>query len=109
MPKSKKLSKIIKKIIDNYGKFIIFYSPWCPYSINAIKLIDSKTSKYKAYEIDEEKGLGLAYILKNCISNAELLQFDCNHKTRPLIFYKKKFIGGYTELVEFLEHNKVDD
>ena len=29
-------------------------------------------------------------------------QFNKNHKTRPIIFYKGKFIGGYNDLLQKL-------
>ena len=49
-------NKIIKKILDNSDKFVIFYSNWCGYSMNAVDLLKLKDKTFKAYEIDDIKG-----------------------------------------------------
>ena len=57
-------------------------------------------SKFKGYiidkinnQIDDQIGFLLKQFLKE-----ESLNYDPNHKTRPIIFKNGKFLGGYSEL-----------
>lgn len=93
-----------KKIIKNNDKFIIFYSEWCTYSKNALALLKDKKKSFKGYKIESIKG-GIERLMASFNNNREKLAFDISHKTRPIIFYKGKFIGGFTELKEFLDKN----
>lgn len=90
---------IVKKILDNDTKFTIFYSEWCPWSVKAVNLLKEKNVKFKGYIIDkickDVKTLS-KYFLEDSSIN-----YDPNHLTRPIVFKNKKFVGGYTELVEY--------
>jgi glutaredoxin len=44
-------------------------------------------------------------LLKVLNKNANLINFDKNHRTKPIIFYNGKFIGGFQQLNEKL--NKI--
>ena len=97
MEQKQKLSKYIKAILNNDVDYVIFYSDWCCYSMNAINLLKSKKVKFAGYIID---GLdkSMSELLDDFIKNKELLDFDVKHRTRPIIFKNGKFLGGYTEL-----------
>ena len=90
---------ILKKITQPTDCYIIFYSNWCKYSLNALSLLRSRNACYKGYEIESIPG-GMDYLLKLFNSTSEL-NFNPMHKTRPMIFYNGKFIGGYSELLNY--------
>ena len=98
--------KYNKKILDykNENIFIIFYSPLCKYCINAINLLQNKNLSFKGYNIDNFKG-GINKLLYHLTQQKELTNFNENHKTKPIIFYKGQFIGGFSDLEVFLDKN----
>ena len=92
--------RVEKSIKNNPDYYILFYSERCGYSIRALELLRSSKVKYKAYDIEKKFDsldhlLGLLNLIKD-------INFNINHQTRPVIFYRGKFIGGYTELVAFI-------
>ena len=102
------LDECNRKILE-YGDqdlYVIFYSSWCEYSKKALDLLRDNNLSYKAYSIESIKG-GMERLLKLLKNNKEetYSEFDPNYKTRPIIFYKGKFIGGYTELVKYIKYN----
>jgi len=96
------VDKYTSKIIANDDKFIIFYSEWCRYSMEAIKLLKTYKLPFKGYKIENIKG-GIQVILASFNKNSTILDFPCTHNTRPVIFYKGKYIGGYTQLLDILK------
>ena len=93
--------KYNKKIIENNDKYVIYYSKWCGYSMDAIKLLKKKNKTFKAYDIDDIKG-GLEVLLKKLRNNSDITNFNKKHHTRPIIFNKGKYIGGFIELKKSL-------
>ena len=90
------------KIKKHNNKFVIFYSDNCPFCDNALKLLHDYN--YKKYNIEVIGGLQkLLSVLKK---TKKLTGFKETHSTKPIIFYKGKFIGGYTELEKFLHKKK---
>ena len=89
----------IKKYNDRY---VIFYDNGCPFSENALELLNESGAKFKSYVISN-----ITDSLQNLISyfrkHGAPVKFDNNHRTKPIIFYRGKFIGGYTELKEHLQ------
>lgn len=98
------LDKFNRKIFEYKDSdiFILFYSPWCQYSKNAIELLKMKGLPFKGYNIDNIKG-NIDKILYYLSKNKNATDFDDTHRTRPIIFHKGKFIGGYTDLVKYLD------
>lgn len=96
--------KFNKKIINNETEdiYIIFYSKWCKYSMDALSLMETNKKQFKGYDIDKIKG-NLPRLLDCLQKNANITSFNIEHKTRPIIFYKGKFIGGYSELLKVLQ------
>lgn len=86
--------KILKAINSNTDTYIIFFSYSCGYSVNALNLLKKSKLKFKGYDID--KICSLSELLNILISSN--IDFDKHHRTKPIVFYNGKFIGGYTEL-----------
>ncbi len=82
------------------NKYVIFYSDWCGYSNKALELLRTKNVPYKRYIIDEIKTIRTVEELVQKLSVNTSLQVNTSHKTRPIIFYDGRFIGGYSDLVE---------
>lgn len=91
--------KIIKAILENEDKYVIFYSNWCGYSMNAIELLKDNKLPFNGYNIDK---IGMSNLLNSLIKNKVKVEFNEEHKTRPIIFKYGKFLGGYTELYNSL-------
>lgn len=85
----------------NQDVFIVFYSKWCPYSIDAMNTLRTHNRSYKGYNIDKFKG-GLDKLLYSLKKQAHTTQFNKNHRTRPIVFWKGNFIGGCDDLQKFL-------
>ena len=96
------INKKIQKYKDN-NIFIIFYSEWCPFCKNTFKLLNKYKKSFKGYDIDK---LGGKDVLINKLKlEKDITGYDTNHTTRPIIFYKGKFIGGFSDLKSFIEEN----
>ncbi len=95
--------KYTRKIMENAENdiFIVFYSDWCKYSTDVIQLLERNDMSYKGYQIDKIKG-GMDRLLKFLIQSKDQTDFDPMHNTRPIIFYRGKFIGGYTEMRRYI-------
>ena len=94
MPKK---ARSVHKVLKHNDKYVMFYSEWCSYSQKAINKIKSSGEKYKFYDIDVVDN-GMDLILDDLNKNASKVNFNPKHLTRPVIFYKGKFVGGYSEL-----------
>lgn len=93
------LKKIYSKI-NNNNDVIVFGLENCGYCKNTKFFLKSNNINYKYYSIDDSKDLFFKLFTKLSTVHIEL-NINTNHKTVPVIFYKKKFIGGYTDLVNF--------
>ena len=85
------------KVLKHNNKYVMFYSKWCSYSTKAIDKIKKSGETFRFYDIDSIQN-GMELILDDLNKNASKTNFDSNHTTRPIIFYKGNFIGGYSEL-----------
>ncbi len=96
-----KAIKLYKKINNDNDVFIIFGLSYCGYCKNAINYLKSKNLNYKLYNIDNDYDIFFNLIkLVNKIDST--LNINPNHKTFPMIFLKKNFIGGYSDLIKFI-------
>jgi glutaredoxin len=93
--------RCVEKVKKHNDKLVIFYSDWCPYSRSAIDFAKKKKLDYRAYDIDSITD-GFNIIRNLFISKKNEINFNPEHKTRPMIFYKGKFIGGYNETIKLL-------
>ncbi len=87
---------------DNY---VIFYSKWCHWSMEAVNLLKANKVKCKGYIIDDIDG-GLPFVLSRLSKNKYEFKFLKSHKTRPIVFKNGKFIGGHDALVKHFKDNK---
>lgn len=95
------------KVIDEESLFIVFYMDIdnCHFSKNAFLLLNQKNLKFRAFCIkDLRKGLDIKDEFIKCINNVPEYKVKPEHNTLPIIFYNRKFIGGYTDLVEFIQN-----
>lgn len=103
------MNKYINEIVDSNNKngdyYVIFYSPWCSFSMKAMDLLRDRNIKHKSFIIDEISD-DISELLKLFIENKDKLAFNTSHRTRPIIFKNGKFLGGYTELAQDLLENK---
>ena len=67
------------------------------YSMAALELLKKLKKPYKGYNIDSA-GQNLTNFLLVFNKYADIISFDKNHTSKPIIFLNGKFIGGYTEL-----------
>ena len=96
--------KCVEKVKKHSDKIVIFYSSWCPYSRSAIDSAKKSNIPTKIYDIDSIPG-NFDAIYKIFVERKEEVGFNPEHKTRPIIFMKGKFIGGYNELSKILKKN----
>ena len=98
------INKVVKKIFNNDDKFTIFYSEWCPWSMKAVDLLKEKKVEFKGYKI-ENVGEDMKSLSEQFLKEPSL-DYNPKHLTRPVIFKNKKFIGGYTDLVQYFTLDK---
>ena len=95
-----KKKQIIKDI--NSIDYVIFQNDWCKYSRDAVDLLKKKKQNYKKYNIGCELNKLVDFFKKE-----KDINFSKDYNTRPLVFYKGGFTGGYTDLVKHLKNKKV--
>ncbi len=100
------MNKIKEKIIEykNQDIFIVFFSRDCIYSLKILDFLDNHNIKYKGYDIDNIKG-GFKRVLRDLKRSSKITGFKETHKTKPIIFYKGKFIGGHDDTIKYIEKN----
>ena len=74
-------------------RFTVFGRPGCGFCVRAIELLDNKGLSYKYIDIQKE-GISKADLSKTVGKEVE---------TVPQIFHGQSYVGGYTELVSYLE------
>lgn len=72
--------------------FTLYILPGCPYCKKAISLLRRNNYKFTAYDISNDKAKVIA----------KLRPVIGSHNTVPIIFYNKRFIGGFDSLTKFL-------
>ena len=77
-------------------EFVIYYSYDCPYCLKALELLKEHKADYTAIEIDD-----LPKLLQTLGD-----KLPSSHKTKPIIFRRGKFLGGYTQLAEYYSRAK---
>jgi len=90
-----------EKLKNNEG-YTIFYSNGCPYCESALEVLKQKT--YKGYNFEKNNTSK-----REILEALRLLDLDKDdkkklneHDTKPIIFYKQKFVGGLSELQKYL-------
>jgi glutaredoxin len=96
-----KVNEIYKKIVKNKDNVVVFGLSYCGYCESTKKYLQKKKIPFKFYQIDEIYNIFFKLLLKVKELHPEL-SFNPNHKTFPVIFYNKNFIGGYSDLIKVL-------
>lgn len=91
-----KVDKLYKKITNDKKEVIVFGLSYCEYCKKTLELLKKKKISYKYYTIDKYFNI-FFNVLNEVLKLYPNLGIDPNHKTVPVIFLKKKFIGGFTE------------
>ena len=86
---------------NNPNTFIIFFTPECNYCKKALSLLRNNNVSFKSYNINLISG-GLPNLLAILNRNSHFINFNPAHRTKPIIFYNGKYIGGYSELEQML-------
>jgi len=90
-------NNIIRSVLKNDNKIVIFVSYNCPYCIRALHILKYHKIPSNIHDIDKING-GLDKILDKLNEDPKATGFDPNHTTKPVIFENGKFIGGCSEL-----------
>jgi glutaredoxin len=81
--------------LENTGvEYTIYSQDGCPYCLKAKKLLEGKNFKYKEIKVEYEN--------KDKIFE-KLEEKTDGYRYFPIIFYKKKFIGGFADLEKYLK------
>lgn len=78
----------------NVNVWTVYGANWCPYCMKSIKYLKSRGINFQYVNIEDYMSIGefKKYFDKK----------TKGYKSIPMIFYKTKFIGGYTDLVKLL-------
>ncbi len=96
-----KIDKLYRKINNDKKDVIIFGLSYCEFCKKTLELVKKKKISYKYYTID--KYYNIFFIIINEVAKLfPNLNININHKTVPVIFIKKKFIGGYTDFIKYI-------
>jgi glutaredoxin len=91
------VNKLYSKI-NNNDDYIVFGLSTCVFCENTKEYLKKNKISYKYYPIDDFKDLFFKNLIKLTNKHPEL-NININQTTVPVIFYKKKFIGGYNDLM----------
>jgi glutaredoxin len=94
---STNLKKIYSKI-NNDTDYIVFGLSYCIFCKKTIEFLQKNNISHKYYLIDDYKEIFMTNFVK-LEKEYQSLNINSLHNTVPIIFYKKKFIGGYTDLI----------
>ena len=75
----------------------MYTSNWCPYCVAAKNFFEEHNIEFKEINIEVEN-----------ISREELLKLSCGY-TIPQIFINNKCIGGYDELINLYQKNRLKE
>lgn len=93
-----------EKIQKHSDKYVVFYSSGCPYSERAVSLLQQSGVSHRDYEIANITP-SLQTLLKHFSQDRSVNGYIDSHRTRPIVFNKGTFIGGYTELASQLQNS----
>ena len=81
-----------REIHEHNHKIVVYSKAKCPYCTKATALLEHKKVQYYEIDItwDEER--------------TQKLAMETNVRTVPYIFVDGKYIGGYSDLVKFVDH-----
>ena len=99
----KRVEKLYRIISSNKKEVIFFGLSYCEYSKKTIELLEQNKITYKYYLIDNHYNIFFK-VLDELIKLYPNMKIRHHYRTVPVIFIKKKFIGGYTDLKNILNN-----
>ena len=96
----RKINKLYEKI-NNNKDIIVFGLLNCMYCKKTIEILKKNNINFRYYPIDKYFKLFFK-ILQKLNELYPNLNINTSHKTVPVIFYKKKFVGGYNEISKII-------
>ncbi|AEN03636.1 thioredoxin domain [Yokapox virus] len=87
----------------NKNKITVFVKQTCPYCRNVLDILNRYNFKKGAYEIIDIDIFNPEYELR------EYFEKTTGEKTLPRIFFGKKCIGGYNDLLDLDSMNELDN
>ncbi len=100
------MGKFIDKIIDykDDDLYVVFYSSTCGYSIKLLNYLKNNKINFKGYDVNNGQDRFQNLLIDLNENKAELIYFDPSHRTKPIVFYKGKFIGGAGDTISLLSY-----
>jgi glutaredoxin len=98
---------ILNKIQKTQDRFIIFGLISCPYTLISKQSVKENKLKYKFYPIDKYRKIFHESLYKLDETN-KYLELNLNHRTFPIIFYNNKFIGGSSDLINYIQNSNTN-
>lgn len=98
-----KANKILEKINMNENIYLFFGLESCGYCKKTLEFSRNNNLQFKYYDMDKYYTIFIP-ILDKLIELDPELKIDPEHRTFPVIFYNKKFIGGYTDLIKVIKN-----
>ncbi|KAG0223691.1 glutaredoxin [Actinomortierella wolfii] len=92
----------IKALVDKLIReniIMFFGKSYCPYCLNAKRVLKEKGLTFKVFEIDLEP---------NGAEVQDYLQVKSGQRTVPNIFIRGQHLGGNSDLVAAVENGKLD-
>lgn len=96
-----KVDKLYKKISNDKKDVIVFGLSYCEYCKKTLEFLKKNKISFKYYTVDKYYNV-FFNILNDVFKLYPNIGFNQNHKTFPIIFIKKKFIGGYSEIKKII-------
>lgn len=97
-----KVKKLYRKITNKNKQIVMFGLSHCGYCKKTLELLKKNKITYKYYSIDDYFNLFFK-VLVEVAKYFPNFEINIDHKTVPVIFYKGKFIGGFTEISQYLK------
>ena len=100
------MGKFIDKIIDykDDDLYVVFYSSTCGYSIKLLNYLKNNKINFKGYDVNNGQDRFQSLLIDLNENKDELIDFDPSHRTKPIVFYKGKFIGGADDTISLLSY-----
>jgi len=91
------------------AEFTVYTKSGCPYCVRAKDLLQSTRRSARVQEIDCDSFLSTPAEKEEFLAT---MATYCgrSYRTFPMIFHKGQFVGGYSDLVQYLERqNQVEE
>lgn len=104
-----KMHEVTKKILKYKDEHVVvfFYKNTCPYTQLTKTFLEKNSIPSKGYEVINRQEFDI--ILNKLKDDTQALNFDTNHHTFPIVFYKGKYIGGYDNIINYFQlHRNIE-